>query len=231
VAPLQVRTTISMDYADVERWLPKSDVLISYCSGPYADEQQSDAIEAWLQQGGRWLALHGSAGGRAIRMNPEGTVRKFVKQRFHDVLGCFFMNHPPIMHYNVHHVDGADHPMLTDVPSTFEVEDELYMVQLTDPENTTSFLQTEYVPEGEMLEEDYHFFMDFDPAPDGKTRVLGYERTVGEAGGGVVYIGPGHSNTTHRADVDAWHDTWDNPAYKTLLSNGVDWACQRQFTG
>src|SRR3989475_9719446 len=60
-----VPTSVANDFADVEKWLPVSRLLISYVAGPYPDAAQCRAIQRWLESGGHWLGLHGTSGGPA----------------------------------------------------------------------------------------------------------------------------------------------------------------------
>ena len=70
-------------------------LLVTYVAGPFADEQGNTVLRQWLEAGGRWLALHGSSGGKAMR-RPDTTKREMVKMPYHDTLGGFFLSHPPI---------------------------------------------------------------------------------------------------------------------------------------
>src|SRR2546428_8935402 len=62
-----VPTMVANDFADVEKWLPVSRLLITYVAGPYPDAAQCRVIEHWLEAGGHWLGLHGTSGGRPER--------------------------------------------------------------------------------------------------------------------------------------------------------------------
>ena len=100
-----VPASVANDFVDVERWLPVSRLLITYVAGPYADDEQAGAIQRWLEQGGRWLGLHGTSGGRAQRV--EGMrQRRYLKLRHHAVLGAWFLHHPPIRKFRVDVQDG-----------------------------------------------------------------------------------------------------------------------------
>ena len=68
MADLDIPASVANDFADVEKWLPVSGLLITYVAGPYPDAAQSRAIESWLKAGGYWLGLHGTSGGRAERV-------------------------------------------------------------------------------------------------------------------------------------------------------------------
>lgn len=56
--------TYSSDYADLDKWLNNgTDILISYCSGPVADDENTEVLQAWLEGGGRMIGIHGTSGG------------------------------------------------------------------------------------------------------------------------------------------------------------------------
>src|SRR5260221_3362804 len=65
LAEQDVPASVANDFADVEKWLPVSRLLITYVAGPYPDATQCQVIEQWLEAGGHWLGLHGTSGGRA----------------------------------------------------------------------------------------------------------------------------------------------------------------------
>jgi hypothetical protein len=83
----QIPASVANDFADVEKWLPVSRLLITYVAGPYPDRAQCQAIAGWLEAGGHWLALHGTSGGRAERV--EGSPqRRTVRIEHHALLGA-----------------------------------------------------------------------------------------------------------------------------------------------
>jgi type 1 glutamine amidotransferase len=224
--------TVGNDYGDLARWLPEARLLITYVAGPYPDDQQNEQIERWLQAGGRWLALHGTSGGKAARVGEQR--RKMVKGPYHDTLGSFFLNHPPVRKFHVHIADPSD-PVTSGLPESFETSDELYLIELQHPEDTKILLTTELPsdpsPSG------FGFLYDRDTAllPDGKTRVLGYSRQLGK--GAVTYIALGHChNPTNNTQpfVDAsveptgktpltFRGSWELPQFDRLLRNAIDW--------
>ena len=53
-----VQPTISSNFADLETWLPTSQLLITYTSGPFPSDTALTHLNSWLERGGRWLALH-----------------------------------------------------------------------------------------------------------------------------------------------------------------------------
>src|SRR5258708_8219252 len=67
LAERDIPASVSNDFAAIEKWLPVSRMLITYVAGPYPDAAQTGVIRSWLEAGGKWLALHGTSGGRAHR--------------------------------------------------------------------------------------------------------------------------------------------------------------------
>ncbi len=83
--------TVSNDFEDVHKWLPGSQLMITYVAGPYLNDAHSRFVRDWLEAGGRWLALHGTSGGKAARVSEQSRARKMVKLSHHATLGCFFL--------------------------------------------------------------------------------------------------------------------------------------------
>src|SRR5256885_4582239 len=67
LAERDIPASVANDFADVEKWLPISQLLITYVAGPYPDAAQSRAIQHWLEAGGHLPGLHGTTGGRPQR--------------------------------------------------------------------------------------------------------------------------------------------------------------------
>jgi len=61
----------------MEKWLPVSQLLVTYVAGPYPSAEQCTRLKSWLEAGGHWLALHGTCGGRAERV--EGLSQRRAK--------------------------------------------------------------------------------------------------------------------------------------------------------
>ena len=229
LADRDVPASVANDFADLDKWLPVSSLLITYVAGPYPDAAQSGAIERWLETGGHWLALHGTSGGRAERV--EGSrQRRTVKTEHHALLGCRFLTHPPICKIRVEASD-SDHPLTRGLGGSFEVEDEPYFVELQDPGSTRILLTAVYGPNAVSPAFGTLYPSDTSLQSDGRTRVLGYTRDVGD--GSVAYITLGHChNPAIRAGRTAdptdttpltFHGSWESPAFTTLLRNAIAW--------
>jgi hypothetical protein len=226
LAEQDVQTTVANDFADIERFLPITRLLITYVAGPYPDAGQTRAIQHWLEAGGHWLGLHGTSGGRAERV--EGVrQRRTVKTEHHAVLGSYFLTHPPLCEFRVD-VSDPDHPVTQGLGSSFVVEDEPYFIELQDPDSTQILLTADYGPGAVSPSIGTLYASDTSLRPDGKTRVLGYTRPVGE--GAVTYFALGHChNPANRAGRPAdstpsvVRGAWASDAFITLLRNAIAW--------
>ncbi len=230
LAERDIPASVGNDFADVEKWLPSSQLLITYVAGPYPDAAQTRAIQAWLEAGGRWLALHGTSGGRAERV--EGSrQRRTVKAGHHALLGSYFLTHPPIREFRVEVRDGKS-PLTSGLGGSFVVEDEPYFIELQDPGATQILLTAEYGPGAVATAIGTLYPSDTSLLPDGKTRVIGYTKDVGK--GGVAYFALGHCHTpairAARAYTDPGDTTpplfrapWETEGFTTLLRNAIAW--------
>lgn len=226
LAEQDVAASVANDFADLEKWLTVSRLLITYVAGPYPDGAQCAAIRRWLEAGGHWLGLHGTSGGRAERV--EGArQRRTVKTEHHALLGSYFLTHPPICKIRV---DVAGNDRLTQgLGASFVVEDEPYFIELQDPASTRILLTADYGPAATSPTIGTLYPTDTSLRPDGKTRVLGYTRDVGQ--GGVTYFALGHChNPAIRASrapdpTDTtpltFRGSWETDAFTTLLKNAI----------
>jgi type 1 glutamine amidotransferase len=222
----EVAASVANDFTDVEKWLPSSRLLISYVAGPYPDARQCGAIEDWLRAGGHWLGLHGTSGGRAERVAGL-SQRRTVKTEHHALLGGRFLTHPPITRIRVE-VRDRDHPLTRGLGPAFEVEDEPYFIELQDPGSTRILLSADYGPDAVSPAIGTLYPEDTSLEPDGRSRVLGYVREVGE--GAVAYFALGHChNLAIRAARPAdpipatFRGAWESPEFVTLLRNAIAW--------
>jgi len=228
LAERDVPASVANDFADVAKWLPVSRLLITYVAGPYPDAVQCQVIREWLEAGGHWFTLHGTSGGRAQRV--EGVrMRRTIRTEHHALLGSMFLTHPPIREIRVD--VAAEHPLTRGLGASFTVEDEPYFVELTDPAGTQILLTADYGPSAIGATQDL-YDKDTSLLADGKTRVLGYNRSVG--GGGVTYYAFGHCHNpairAPRANQDPADKTpptfrrpWENDQVNLLLRNAIAW--------
>jgi type 1 glutamine amidotransferase len=226
LAQAAVPASVANDFADIGKWLPTSRLLITYVAGPYPDAAQCETMRAWLEAGGHWLAVHGTSGGRAERV--EGMrQRRTVKTEHHALLGGFFLTHPPICRIEAEIAD-PDHPITRGLGASFTVEDEPYFVALQDPANTRILLTAKYGANAISDSVERLYGTDTSLQADGETRVLGYTRAIGA--GGVTYFALGHCHSpTSRpgaaADTipDTFRGAWGSEPFIALLRNSIAW--------
>lgn len=208
----EIRTSVSSDYADVDR-IAAADLLITYTCDLVPTPDESAVLRAFLERGGRWLALHGT--NSILRIADDGVVdTPDEAPEFMELVGTRFAAHPPIEPFKVF-VTRADHA-LTQGLRDFRIEDELYLSRRTaaiDVLLHTSF--TGQCPE----------FRDAD-WDEAQVPVL-YERRLGK--GAVLYLTLGHC----RGHYDMLPATkfwphpqrcgWNYPVFYELLRRGIRW--------
>lgn len=229
LAEAKVPASVGNDFSDLAQVLPSSTLLISYVAGPYPDATQCRVLREWLEAGGHWLGLHGTSGGRAERVDGI-RQRRTVKMEHHALVGCFFLTHPPICDIRVD-VRDSTHPITHGLPQSFEVEDEPYFIELQDPAAARVLLTADYGSSGNWPVTARLYGEDTSLLRDGRTRVLGYTRTIGR--GGVTYFALGHCHnpeiravrSTDPTDTTPamFHGAWDSEHYIALLRNAIEW--------
>ncbi|HIG43250.1 MAG: ThuA domain-containing protein [bacterium] len=225
-----VHTTVANDFTDCDKWLKDCQLLVTYTAGPYADDEQTTVIRDWMSNGGRWVAFHGSSGGKAVRVEGKA-MRRWVKTSYHEALGSFFLTHPPIREFTVNVID-QDHPLTRGLPASYVTQDEPYMIEIIH-DDTQLLLTTSDIKAPAYVEEIYG--KDSSLLPDGKNRALGYVRQVGK--GAVAYFAGGHCHTpttnvqvTVASNIDADHvvplnfrGAWNTEPFQQLLRNAIEW--------
>lgn len=230
LAEKEVPASVGNDFADLEKWLPLSRLLVTYVAGPYPTAEQCVRLKSWLEEGGHWLALHGTSGGRAERV--EGLAqRRTVKTEHHELLGSMFLTHPPACRFRVDVRDAA-HPITEGVAASFEVQDEPYFIELQAPASAQVLLTADFGSAGQWPVVEKLYGSDSSLQPDGKTRVLGYTQRVGS--GGVTYLALGHCHSpasrtgrgggANSEQPQTFRGPWEAPEFTKLLSNAIGWA-------
>lgn len=230
LAEKHVPASVANDFADLEKWLPVSRLLVTYVAGPYPDAAQCARLKSWLEAGGHWLALHGTSGGRAERV--EGLAqRRTVRTEHHTLLGAMFLTHPPACRFRVDLRD-VNHPITRGLGNSFEVEDEPYFIELLAPASSRILLTADYGEAGRWPVVEKLYGTDTSLQLDGKTRVLGYTRQVGS--GTVTYLALGHCHNpasrmgraagTGNEEAATFRGAWESSVFPTLLGNAIAWA-------
>ncbi|MGD9804369.1 MAG: ThuA domain-containing protein [Hyphomicrobiaceae bacterium] len=223
----QIPASVASDFADLEKWLPVSRLLITYVAGPYPDAKQCAALQSWLEAGGHWLGLHGTSGGRAERV--EGlSQRRTIKTEHHALLGSMFLTHPPACRFRVD-VRDEEHPLTRGLGASFEIEDEPYFIELQAPTSAAILLTADYGAKGHWPVTETLYGSDTSLQSNGKTRVLGYTRPVGA--GAVTYLALGHCHNpssrmgrpSGNGQPETFRGPWESKAFATLLGNAITW--------
>lgn len=208
----QIRTTVAADYSGLER-LDACRFLVTYTCDLVPTPEQAAQIRAWLEQGGKWLALHGT---NSILVFTEGGVDcPDDRPDVMEMLGTQFKAHPPIGPFKVEVVD-RDHEFTRGIDD-FEIVDELYLSHTTAPIHT--LMQTTF--EGEAT--------GFTAEKWDKTVVpILYTRDIGK--GRISYNALGHCRGHY--DLPGMVDfyphkelcAWNYDVYYDLLRRGIAWA-------
>ena len=209
----QIRTTVGCDYAATDR-IAACRFLISYTCDLMPTPEETAAIRAWLEGGGKWLALHGTnsilvftESGPVDTPNDRGDVM--------DILGTQFKAHPPIGPFKVEVVN-RNHELTRGIDD-FEVVDELYLSNTTAPIDT--LMQTRFTGEATGFIADQW--------EETIVPIL-YTRQIGA--GMVSYNALGHCRGHY--DLPGMVDFYPNPekcawnyaVYYELLRRGIAWA-------
>jgi uncharacterized protein len=208
----EIRTSVASDFAAGAR-LGDIDLLITYTCDLAPQPGEVAALTAFLERGGRWLALHGT--NSLLRFLDDGKVEApGDAPAFMELLGTRFTAHPPIGAFKVQ-ITRDDHVM-TDGLRAFNTIDELYLTRRTaeiDVLMHTSFSGS--CPEFTDSEWD-----------EAEVPVL-YERKVGA--GSILYLTLGHCRGHYdlvpvRSFVPhPERCSWNYPIFYELLRRGIAW--------
>ncbi len=209
----RVRVRVFEDYANLAA-IRAADFLVSYTCDviPRLDEQE--ALRAWLEAGGRWMALHGT--NSILRFLADGRVDSpRWAPHFMRTLGSMFIAHPPIAPYRVTVADPT-HPLVAGV-APFDADDELYLSEYYG--DLQVLLETEF--EGEATGFVEHSWA------RAKHPVF-YLHAVGQ--GAVLYLTLGHCRGHYDMQpLIEFYPTpekgaWALPVFHDLLGRGLEWA-------
>ena len=212
-----IRTTVAADDSGLER-LDQCRFLITYTCDLVPTPEQAQQIKAWLEAGGKWLALHGT--NSILVFTEEGLVdAPDDRPDFMELVGTQFKAHPPIGQFAVEVVNKT-HELSKGIDD-FEIVDELYLSNTTAPIDI--LMQTTF--EGEAT--------GFVTADWEKTTVpILYTRDIGK--GQIVYNALGHCRGHY--DLPGMQDfyphkemcAWSYDVYYDLLRRGIAWAMREE---
>jgi len=208
----RIRTTVAMDYGDIER-ITACKFLVTYTCDLMPSVEQTAAIQAFLAAGGRWLALHGT--NSILRFTDAGIESPEERDDVMALLGTQFKAHPPIGPFEVEVVE-REHP-LTHGIDDFQVVDELYLSRTLSPIHV--LMQTHFSGEAAG-------FID-DQWSEADVPIL-YLRDHGQ--GSVLYNTLGHCRGHYDlVELMPYYDhpercAWNYPVYYEMLRRGIRWA-------
>ncbi len=211
-----IRTTVDGDYARVGR-LPACDLLVTYTCDVAPAPDQVAALRAFLEAGGRWLALHGT--NAVLTFLDDGRIgTSDAHDDFMDVIGTKFLGHPPIGSFRIDNA-APDHPLVAGI-EPFEIVDELYLFERRG--DLTPLLTADFTGNiapfaaAEWRDESSPIF---------------YERQIGE--GGILYLGLGHCRSHYDPSPSGAfiphpvRCAWNYPIFYELLRRSLRWGVAR----
>lgn len=208
-----IRTTVACDFSNTDR-IDACTFLITYCCDLMPSPEEAQKIKAWIEKGGKWIALHGT--NSILDLHGEhGVDTPNDRPDVMEILGTQFKAHPPIGPFLVKVVNDT-HP-LTQGLDDFEIEDELYLSHQT--ADIDILLKTEF--EGEAV--------GFAEADWPKTDVpILYLRLLGK--GAVLYNTLGHCRGHYDLpEIRAFNVkpdicSWAYPVHYEILRRSLIWA-------
>ena len=229
-----VHTTVSSDYADLDRWLPPARLLVTYVAGPVPPTRTTPiSRRGWRPEVAGWRCT-ARAAARRPGSNADGRRGADDGARG-PTTGRWVRSSSTIRRCGASPWRSAEHPLTAGLPDAFDAVDELYLIELQDRDDTEVLLTTE---------------LDADPSPPGfgfvydadtsalderGTRALGYVHHVGD--GAVAYVALGHchspsTNTQPFVDPPSAPDgttpltfrgMWETPPFMQIVRNGIAW--------
>jgi uncharacterized protein len=213
----EFRVRVQPDYEDAAA-ITRGSILVSYTCDVRPSDDAQRAIRAWVQGGGRWVALHGTNAALDLG-GPNGVDSPRVFPIWADTLGSQFVAHPPIQPYLVE-ITEPDHWLVADL-EPFETDDELYLSEYADRAALRPLLHTTW-------QGDARGFVEHDWSQGDAQHLVMYLRQLGD--GAVLYNTLGHCRGHYdMVPVLAYYPriercSWDKPQYVELLRRSLRWA-------
>ncbi|KQM21984.1 ThuA domain-containing protein [Novosphingobium sp. Leaf2] len=216
--------TVGDDFSDIAK-IVAADAIVAYTCNVSPDAAALDALEAFLDRGGRLFAMHATnalirftdgppivAQGIAIPGQVDTTD---TNPRFTRLLGSRFLAHLLLAPMQVD-IAAPDHPLVAGI-APFAVEDEPYVLELTAPAQVLLTARFSGSNPGYVLSD----------WPDPVDRVQMYLRPHGK--GSVLYLALGHSSGRHdfqplMEEGPVTRGPWEAPGFRQVLDRAVAWA-------
>ena len=213
----EFRVRVQSDYEDTTG-IAKSSILVSYTCDVRPSEKAQTDIRSWVENGGRWVALHGTNAALTLG-GPNGVDAPRCFPSWADTLGSQFVAHPPIQPYTVQ-VSDPNHWLVSGIES-FDTDDELYLSEYADRDALHGLLHTTW-------QGDAKGFVEADWTNCDPTHLVMYLRDLGQ--GSILYNTLGHCRGHYdMAPVLDYYPriercSWEKPAYYELLRRSLRWA-------
>jgi type 1 glutamine amidotransferase len=213
----EFRVRVQPDYEDVDG-ITSAEILVSYTCDVRPSEKAQRAIRDWVENGGRWVALHGTNSALTLG-GPNGVESPRVFPLWAETLGSQFVAHPPIQPYTVA-VSDPSHWLVAGIES-FDTDDELYLSEYADRDSLHPLLHT--TGSGEATG-----FAEADWTSGDPTHLVMYLRHLGS--GAILYNTLGHCRGHYdmKPVLDYYprieRCSWEKPAYYELLRRSLRWA-------
>ena len=213
----EFRVRVQPDYEDTAG-IEKSSILVSYTCDVRPSEKAQTEIRSWVENGGRWVALHGTNAALTLG-GPNGVDAPRCFPSWADTLGSQFVAHPPIQPYTVQ-VSDPNHWLVAGIES-FDTDDELYLSEYADRDALHGLLHTTW-------QGDAKGFVEADWTNCDPTHLVMYLRDLGQ--GSILYNTLGHCRGHYdMAPVLDYSPriercSWEKPAYYELLRRSLRWA-------
>ncbi|MXW25586.1 MAG: ThuA domain-containing protein, partial [Dehalococcoidia bacterium] len=85
-----VRVRVAESFADTEG-VRAADILVTYTCDLRPEPEEEEALRAFVEGGGRWVALH--ATNALLDFGPEGIIAPRICDTFMETLGSRFISH------------------------------------------------------------------------------------------------------------------------------------------
>ncbi|MEO7635870.1 MAG: ThuA domain-containing protein [Sphingomicrobium sp.] len=213
----ELRTSVTTGFADTER-LAECALLITYTCDLMPQPGEVEALRAFVERGGRWLALHGT--NSILRFDDAGKVTTpDDAPDFMGLLGTRFTGHPPIAPFKV--TVTREHA-LTNGLRDFSTIDELYLCDVTADIDVLMHSAFEGGDCPDFARGDF---------PAQNVPIL-YLRSLRK--GAVLYCSLGHCRGHYdlRPLSNYWPHpqrcSWDYPIFREILRRGIQWGVAGQ---
>jgi type 1 glutamine amidotransferase len=213
----EFRVRVQPDYEDMDG-ITSAEILVSYTCDVRPSEKAQRAIRDWVENGGRWVALHGTNSALTLG-GPNGVESPRVFPLWAETLGSQFVAHPPIQPYTVA-VSDPSHWLVAGIES-FDTDDELYLSEYADRDSLHPLLHTTWSGEATG-------FAEADWTSGDPTHLVMYLRHLGS--GAILYNTLGHCRGHYdmKPVLDYYprieRCSWEKPAYYELLRRSLRWA-------